>query len=213
MSNQVYLYVTNLSSPQDVYEDDNNDGDRHEVLLETPGNVPALLWIPMFKDSEWQDVLVSEEYEEGSTDANDHIIKMPIVSISQAIKNLEESESNISKYFYKNGGVKRIVEDLVKVLESSDMKNIVFYPRCGDFDYSRDVDNEIISNVLKISAGDFSINTKEFVRQFDLVLVQKKLFSSKPVIFESLSESLYEDGNNNKLINLYILSGVVDDVL
>jgi hypothetical protein len=214
VSNQVHLYVSNLSSPQEVIDDDINEGNQHEVLLETQGDVPALLWIPLFKNTKWVDVLDKDGLEsDDGADAEDYTLKMPIQTIENSIASLEDSEQYISKYFEENGGVKELTQDLIRILKNTNMKNIIFNPMCGDFDYSDDNDKKLIEDVLRMASGDMSVNKAHIVGRFSLKLENKKLFSKKPIIFERFNKTLYDSGKNTELSNLYSLIGNVDESL
>jgi len=212
MSNQLHLYVTNLPSAQAAFDDECEDGDLQKPLLEVPGDIIALLWIPMFKDVVWQAVLDKEQWEEADEDdaKDDFILSMPLVEITQAVANLRAAEANLSEFFKENGGVKHLVDELVAVLESSDFKYVYFNPACGDFCYSSE-ERELVDEILGIASGDFSKKKEDIAAMFGIQLNSKSLFSSKPITFKSSKEFFSNNSKYNAVdeLNLYRLVGLL----
>lgn len=217
MSNQLHLYVTNISNAQEAFDDECGGGDLQEALLEVPGDMIALLWVPIFKGATWQEILDKEQWEEADDDESkdDYLLIMPFIEVNTAISNLKSSEQNISEYFRENGGVKNLVEELVAVLDSAEYKYVYFNPTCGDFHYSRSEDKAAVESILAISGGDYSVKKENIASVFQLHLNKKKLFISKPIKFLSSKEVFSEGKEYNPIDgdNIYSLVGMLDEVL
>jgi len=217
MSNQLHLYVTNLTSTQEAFDDECEGGNLQEPLLEVPGDLIALLWIPMFKGVVWQDVLDKEQWDEVDEDEDvpkeDFILRMPLIDIKKAVLNLKDSEPNISLFFKENGGVKCLVDELVKILENVEYKYVYFNPACGDFCYSRAENKEVVDKILAICNGDFSEKKENIAADFGLQLKTKNLFSSTPIKFKSSKEVFSSDSEYNPIdgYNTYFLAGILDE--
>lgn len=216
MSHQLHLYVTSLVNAQEAFDDECEDGDKHDVLIEVPGNVIALLWIPLFKDVIWQKVLDKEQWEDAEEDDSkeDYFLRMPFVEVNSAIENLRYAEPNISEYFKENGGVSNLVNELIEVLKNTKYKFVYFSPTCGDFCYSRDEDRELVEKVLAISNGDFSEDRENIAKIFQLQLKNKNTFNSKAIKFLSSKEVFSEDREYVPVDagNVYSLAGMLDEV-